>query len=95
MRRSIVNNSRLGQLVYDPARARLIAAEMTGRICCARGTESIGTTEALVAVLHRADCRIFTAADHAGSTEQFHARRCPNNATRLSGIEWLWPTKRA
>jgi DNA modification methylase len=37
MRRPIVNNSRPGQLVYDPflgAGTSLIAAEMTGRICC-------------------------------------------------------------
>src|SRR5215831_19276679 len=27
--------------------------------------------------------------------EQFHAPRWPNNATRLSGMEWLWPAKRA
>jgi hypothetical protein len=27
--------------------------------------------------------------------EQFHARLSPNNATRLSGTEWLWPAKRA
>src|SRR5215472_12436029 len=27
--------------------------------------------------------------------EQFHARRWPNNATRLSEIEWLWSAKRA
>jgi DNA modification methylase len=37
MRRPIVNNSRPGQLVYDPflgAGTSLIAAEMTGRSCC-------------------------------------------------------------
>jgi len=37
MRRPIVNNSRPGQLVYDPflgSGTSLIAAEMTGRICC-------------------------------------------------------------
>ena len=28
-------------------------------------------------------------------SEQFHARLWPNNATRLSGREWLWPAKRA
>src|SRR5215471_8882625 len=27
--------------------------------------------------------------------EQFHARPCSNNATRLSTIEWLWAAKRA
>src|SRR4029450_2578944 len=27
--------------------------------------------------------------------EQFHARNAPNNATRLSGMEWLWSGKRA
>src|SRR5215831_7348112 len=27
--------------------------------------------------------------------EQFHAPRRPNNATRLSGMEWHWPAKRA
>ena len=27
--------------------------------------------------------------------EQFHARLWPNNATRLSGMEWLWSAKRA
>jgi DNA modification methylase len=37
MRRPIVNNSRPAQLVYDPflgSGTTLIAAEMTGRICC-------------------------------------------------------------
>jgi DNA modification methylase len=37
MRRPIVNNSRPGQLVYDPflgTGTSLIAAEMSGRICC-------------------------------------------------------------
>jgi DNA modification methylase len=37
MRRPIVNNSRPGQLIYDPflgSGTSLIAAEMTGRICC-------------------------------------------------------------
>jgi DNA modification methylase len=37
MRRPIVNNSRLGELVYDPflgSGTSLIAAEMTGRTCC-------------------------------------------------------------
>ena len=37
MRRPILNNSRPGQLVYDPflgSAASLIAAEMTGRSCC-------------------------------------------------------------
>ena len=29
------------------------------------------------------------------SGEQFHARTAPNNATRLSGMEWLWSAKRA
>ena len=28
-------------------------------------------------------------------SEQFHARTAPNNATRLSGMEWLWWAKRA
>jgi DNA modification methylase len=37
MRRPIVNNSRPGQVVYDPflgSGTSLIAAEMTGRLCC-------------------------------------------------------------
>jgi DNA modification methylase len=37
MRRPIPNNSRPGQVVYDPflgSGTSLIAAEMTGRICC-------------------------------------------------------------
>ena len=37
MRRPIVNNSRPGQLIYDPflgSGTSLISAEMTGRICC-------------------------------------------------------------
>src|SRR5215813_10231096 len=28
-------------------------------------------------------------------SEQFHARLWANNATRLSGMEWLWSAKRA
>jgi hypothetical protein len=31
-------------------------------------------------------------ADRAVSVEQFHGRLWPNNATILSGIEWLWST---
>ena len=37
MRRPVVNNSRPGQLIYDPflgSGTSLIAAEMTGRVCC-------------------------------------------------------------
>jgi hypothetical protein len=37
MRRPVANNSRPGQLVYDPflgSGTSLIAAEMTGRVCC-------------------------------------------------------------
>jgi len=37
MRRSMANNSRPGQAIYDPflgSGTSLIAAEMTGRICC-------------------------------------------------------------
>src|SRR5712691_273988 len=34
-------------------------------------------------------------SDRAVSAEQFHARLWPNNATRLSGKEWLWAVKRA
>ena len=37
MRRPIVNNSRPGQVIYDPflgSGTSLIAAEMTGRVCC-------------------------------------------------------------
>jgi hypothetical protein len=33
--------------------------------------------------------------NRAVSAEQFHARLRPNNATRLSGIDWLWSPKRA
>src|SRR6516164_548557 len=49
---------------------------------------------------------IMRAGDHAfwgscvlgimrSGPEQFHARLWRNNATRLSGIEWLWSAKRA
>ena len=37
MRRPIVNNSRPGQVIYDPflgSGTSVIAAEMTGRVCC-------------------------------------------------------------
>ena len=37
MRRPIANNSRPGQMIYDPflgSGTSLIAAEMTGRVCC-------------------------------------------------------------
>ena len=34
-------------------------------------------------------------ADRTVSAEQFNARQWLNNATRLSGIEWLWSAKRA
>jgi hypothetical protein len=38
---------------------------------------------------------IIGTAARAVSAEQFHARLWPNNATRLSGMEWLWRAKRA
>jgi hypothetical protein len=44
---------------------------------------------------HRADCRIFTIADRAVLAEQFHSRTVPNNATRLSGKDWLCTATRA
>ena len=34
-------------------------------------------------------------SDHAPWSEQFHALLWLNNATRLSGMEWLWSPKRA
>jgi hypothetical protein len=33
--------------------------------------------------------------DRAISAEQFRARLGLNNAIKLSGMEWLWPAKRA
>jgi hypothetical protein len=38
---------------------------------------------------------IFTIADRAVSAEQSQAQLWPNNATRLSGKEWLWAATRA
>jgi hypothetical protein len=38
---------------------------------------------------------IIATAGGAVLAEQFHARLWPNNATRLSGMEWLWSAKRA
>jgi len=79
--------------------ANQIDGDRTERQCLsrvrARISESAGTVEALCTELHRADCQTFTPADHAGSAEQSDARRWPNNATRLSGNEWLWAAKRA
>ena len=37
----------------------------------------------------------FPSAEYAFGFEEFHARLWRNNATRLSGMEWLWPAKRA
>ena len=34
-------------------------------------------------------------AGKSKSVEQCHARTAPNNAIRLSGIDWLWSAKRA
>src|ERR1700674_5309798 len=51
--------------------------------------------EALSADRYRADCRIFTYRGCAVSAEQFHARLWPNNATRLSGKDWLCCATRA
>jgi hypothetical protein len=60
----------------------------------ARSSGITGTAEALSAELYRADAEYSLIADR-GSAEQFHARRWPNNATPLSGIDWLWSAKRA
>jgi uncharacterized membrane protein YeiH len=49
-----------------------------------------------VAALAGATVVVIGAALRLSSqTEQFHAPTAPNNATRLSGMEWLWSAKRA
>ena len=73
MRRPIVNNSRPGQLVYDPflgSGTSLIAAEMTGRSC--RGLE---ISPAYVDVILRR-WRAFTGrtAIHQASGQSFDER---------------------
>ena len=73
MRRPIVNNSRPGQLVYDPflgSGTSLIAAEMTGRICC-----GLEISAAYVDVILRR-WQDFTgrSAIHQASGQSFHER---------------------
>jgi DNA modification methylase len=70
MRRPIANNSRLGQAIYDPflgSGTSLIAAEMTGRICC-----GIELNPAYVDVVVRR-WQVFTgrAARHQASAHSF------------------------
>ena len=73
MRRPILNNSRPGQIVYDPflgSGTTLIAAEMTGRIC--RGLE---LNPVYVDVIVKR-WQLFTgrAAIHQASGQSFDAR---------------------
>ena len=73
MRRPIVNNSRPGELVYDPflgSGTSLIAAEMTGRRCC--GLEL--NPPYVDVIVHR--WQVFTgrAAKHQASGQSFDER---------------------
>ena len=73
MRRSIVNNSRPGQTIYDPflgSGTSLIAAEMTGRIC-----QGLELNPAYVDVVVRR-WQLFTgrAAMHQASGRSFDDR---------------------
>ena len=73
MRRPIVNNSRPGQLVYDPflgSGTSLIAAEMTGRTCI-----GIEISPAYVdVILRRWEDFTGRTAIHQASGQSFNAR---------------------
>jgi DNA modification methylase len=73
MRRPLVNNSRPGQKIYDPflgTGTSLIAAEMTGRVCC-----GLELCPHYVDVVVRR-WQVFTgrAAMHLGSGQSFDER---------------------
>jgi DNA modification methylase len=73
MRRPIANNSRPGQMIYDPflgSGTSLIAAEMTGRVCC-----GVELSPAYVDVIVRR-WQLYTgrAARHHASGQFFDAR---------------------
>jgi DNA modification methylase len=73
MRRPIINNTRPGQAIYDPflgSGTSLIAAEMTGRICC-----GLELSPAYVDVIVRR-WQLFTgrAARHQASGQSFDER---------------------
>ena len=73
MRRPILNNSRSGQIVYDPflgSGTTLIAAEMTGRIC--RGLEI--RPSYVDVILKRWQLFTGRAASHQASGQSFDAR---------------------
>jgi DNA modification methylase len=84
MRRPIVNNSRPGQLVYDPflgSGTSLIAAEMTGRICC-----GLEISPAYVDVILRR-WQAFTGrtAIHQASGQSFDERAGNQDRDRSAG----------
>jgi DNA modification methylase len=73
MRRPILNNSRPGQLVFDPflgSGTSLIAAEMTGRICC--GVEI--SPAYIDVILRRWQAFTGRAAIHQASGQSFDER---------------------
>jgi hypothetical protein len=89
MRRPIVNNSRPGELVYDPflgSGTSLIAAEMTGRICC-----GLEISPAYVDVIVRR-WQAFTGrnAIHQASGQSFD-ERC-EDPDRSCRPDQGWPT---
>ena len=85
MRRPITNNSRPGQVIYDPflgSGTSLIAAEMTGRVCC--GFE---LNPAYVDVIvQRWQAFTGRAARHQGSGQSFEERTDRQNHAQ-SGAE--------
>jgi hypothetical protein len=85
----------------DPAkRAFLRVAQERGGQLRVRGgkTQSERMFTELPQVTDIARSALFSAnvlRIRGSGSEQFHARLSPTNATRLSGMEWLWSANRA
>jgi DNA modification methylase len=86
MRRPILNNSRPGQIVYDPflgSGTTLIAAEMTGRVC-----RALELNPAYVDVILKR-WQLFTgrAAIHQASGQSFDERAGRQDRDRSGSVD--------
>jgi DNA modification methylase len=85
MRRPILNNSRPGQLVYDPflgSGASLIAAEMTGRSCC-----GLEISPSYVDVILRRWQAFGRSAIHRASGQSFDERAASQDRDRSGSAD--------
>jgi DNA modification methylase len=85
MSRPIINNSRPGQVIYDPflgSGTALIAAEMTGRVCC-----GLELSPAAVILATRQAARPANLIVGDGTRNEFPApsKEPPKPKTRLTG----------